>query len=67
MTDQRAEQVANVLLTAAALGVAAYVIRTPPLRRMAWRLAITALTGALPTWLDREVRHGWRESGHRTI
>jgi len=67
MTDHRAEQIANVLLTAAALGVAAYVIRTPPLRRMAWRLAVTALTGALPTWFEREVRHAWRESGQRTI
>ena len=45
MTDERAEQVANVLLAAAAVGVAVYVIRTPPLRRLAWRFAVTALTG----------------------
>jgi len=34
---------------------------------MAWRLAVTALTGALPAWFEREVRDAWRESGHRTI
>jgi len=67
MTDQRAEQVANVLLTAAAVGVVAYVVKTPPLRRIAWRLAVTALTGALPTWFRREVRDAWRASAHRTI
>jgi hypothetical protein len=67
MTDNRAEQVANVLLTVAAVGVAVYVIKTPPLRRMAWRLAVTALTGALPTWFEREVRDAWHASGHRTI
>jgi len=67
MTDQRAEQVANVLLTVAAAGIAAYVIKTPPLRRMAWRLAVAALTGALPSWFGREVRDAWRESAHRTI
>ena len=41
MTNERAEQVANVLLTAAAAGVVVYVARTPPLRRLAWRLAVT--------------------------
>jgi hypothetical protein len=63
MTDERAQQAANVLLTAAAVGVVYYVMRTPPLRRLAWRLAITALTGTLPAWLGREVQHAWNESG----
>jgi hypothetical protein len=65
MTNDRAEQVANVLLIAAAAGVAVYVVRTPPLRRLAWRLAVTALTGTLPAWIGREVEHAWTESGHR--
>jgi len=48
MTEQRVEQIANIVITAAALGAAYYVARTPPLRRMAWRLAVTALTGTIP-------------------
>jgi hypothetical protein len=67
MTDERAEQVANVLLAAAAVGVAVYVIRTPQLRRLAWRFAVTALTGTLPAWIGREVKHAWTESGHGAI
>jgi hypothetical protein len=63
MTDERAQAAANVLLTAAAVGVVYYVIRTPQLRRLAWRLTITALTGTLPAWLGREVQHAWNESG----
>jgi len=63
MTNERAEQAANIVLAAAALGVAAVVIRTPALRRIAWRLAVTALTGPLPIWAAREVRHAWSESG----
>jgi len=63
MTNERAEQAANVVLAAAVVGVAVAVIRTPALRRLAWRLAVTALTGALPTWIAGEVRHAWTESG----
>jgi hypothetical protein len=67
MTNDRAEQVANVLLIAAAFGVACYVVRTPPLRRLAWRLAATAITVSLPAWMRREVEHAWGETGHRAI
>jgi uncharacterized protein (DUF2236 family) len=67
MTNDRAEQVANVLLTVAAVGAVYYIARTPPLRRLAWRLAVTALTGTLPAWIGREVQHAWSETGHRGI
>jgi hypothetical protein len=67
MTNDRADQVANVLLAVAAVGVAVYVVKTPPLRRLAWRLAVTALTGALPAWIGREVQNAWAESGHRAL
>jgi hypothetical protein len=67
MTTERAEQVANVLLATAAVGVAVYVMRTPPLRRLAWRLAVTAFTGTLPAWIGREVQHAWTESGHSAL
>lgn len=62
MTEDSARKVANVILTAAAVGVGIYVIRTPPLRRLAWRLAVTALTGSLPVWFRSELERAWAES-----
>ena len=63
MTEESARKVANVLLGAAAMGVAIYVIKTPPLRRMAFRLAVTALTGTAPMWFRTELQRAWAESG----
>jgi hypothetical protein len=54
-----------VLIGAAVVGAAYYVVRTPSLRRLAWRLAVTAATGSLPIWLRQEVQRGWAESGRR--
>jgi hypothetical protein len=67
MTNDRAEQVATVLLTAAAAGAVYVIVRTPVLRRLAWRLAVTTLTATIPAWVGREVQHAWRETGHRGI
>lgn len=67
MTEQTAQKVANVALGAAALGAAYLVARTPRLRRMAIGLAMTALTGTIPTWLAREAQHAWAASGRREI
>jgi hypothetical protein len=67
MTDENARKVANVILGAAALGAAFYIVRTPPLRRIAWRLAVAAVTGTIPAWLAREVREAWTESGRRAL
>jgi hypothetical protein len=67
MTNEQANRVANALIAAAAVGVTVVVLRSPPLRRLAWRLAVTAVTGALPAWIGREVRQGWVESGQRGI
>ncbi len=65
MTESSAEKLANVLIGAAIVGVAFYIVRTPSLRRLAWRLAVTAATGSLPLWLRQEIEHGWAESGRR--
>jgi hypothetical protein len=62
MTEESARRVANVVLGAAAVGAAYVIVTTPPLRRLAWRLAVVALTGAIPAWLRREIEHAWRES-----
>jgi hypothetical protein len=67
MTEDRAEKVANVLLAAVAVGVTVLIVRTPPLRRLAWRLAVVTVTGTLPAWIRREVGHAWAESGRREI
>ncbi len=65
MTKASAEKVANVLIGAVVVGAAFYVVRTPSLRRLAWRLAVTAATGSLPLWLREEIERGWAESGRR--
>jgi hypothetical protein len=62
MTHANAEKVANVLIGAALAGAAFYVLKTPPLRRIAWRLTVAALTGTIPAWLAQEVRSGWEAS-----
>jgi len=63
MTQSTAEKIANVAMGAAVAGVAFYVVTTPSLRRLAWRLALTGFTGTLPGWFRQEIRHGWQESG----
>jgi hypothetical protein len=62
MTQSTAEKIANVAIGAAVAGVAYYVVTTPALRRLAWRLALTGLTGTLPGWFRQEIQHGWQES-----
>jgi hypothetical protein len=67
MTHATAEKVANVLIGAAVAGTAYYVVKTPPLRRLAWRLTIAALTGTIPAWLVQEIRNGWEASARPNI
>jgi hypothetical protein len=67
MTEQTAQKIANVALGAAAVGAVYLIAKRPPLRRFAVGLAITAVTGALPAWLSRELQHAWMESGRRAI
>ena len=63
MTEETARNVANTLMGVAAIGAAYVVLSRPALRRLAWRLALTALTGTLPAWLGGEIRRAWAESG----
>jgi hypothetical protein len=67
MTQDQARKTANVILAAAAAGAAFYVLRTPSLRRMAFRFAGAALTGTIPAWLNGEVRRAWRESSRDDV
>jgi hypothetical protein len=58
--EESARTVANVILATAALGAAVVVLRTPPLRRLAFGLARTAITTTIPVWLAREVKQAWK-------
>lgn len=62
MTEAQARKTANVVLGIAAAGAAYYILRTPQLRRMAFQLAMAALTGTVPAWLTAEVKRAWTES-----
>ncbi|PYR76777.1 MAG: hypothetical protein DMF86_11300 [Acidobacteria bacterium] len=63
MTETRARQIANVVLAAAAAGTAFMIVRDPPLRRTAWRLARIWATGPLAVWAATEVHRAWEQSG----
>jgi hypothetical protein len=62
MIEDRVRTVANVILSVAVVGAGYYVLRTPPLRRAARGLAVTALTASLPARLGREVQRAWNET-----
>jgi hypothetical protein len=63
MTQENAQRAANVILGIVAVGAAYYVLRTPPLRRMAFQLAGAALTGTLPVWFRNQAQQAWSQSG----
>ena len=62
MTEDRARQVANVVMAAAALGAAVFVLRSPRLRRMAWQMARQYAAGPLAAWTATTVREAWDTS-----
>ena len=62
MTEDQARTTANLVIAAAAVGAAYYVLRTPPLRRAAWQIAKRWAAGPLAVWLVTEVRRAWDES-----
>ena len=65
MTDETARKVANAAMALAVIGAACVVLSRPPLRRLAWRLTLVALTGTFPAWLNHEVRQAWADSGRQ--
>jgi hypothetical protein len=66
MTEDRARQVANVVMAAAAVGAAVFVLRSPKLRRMAWQLARQYAAGPLAAWTATTVRDAWDRSDSST-
>ena len=67
MTEETARKVANVVVAAAALATMYVVVRTPALRRRAWRLIVTTATATVPAWFTRELERAWVASGRRDI
>lgn len=65
MTDEQARKAANVMLGVAVAGAACLILRNPPLRRMAWQIVRTALTGSVPVWLGTELHRAWNEHAVR--
>ena len=65
MTEPQAERVANLVIGAAAIGAAIYVLRKPALRRLVWGAARNTLSAGVPAWLVAETRNGWAGSADR--
>jgi len=63
MTEERARQAANLVMAAAALGAAVFVLRSPKLRRTAWQLARQYAAGPLAAWTTATIRDAWDKSG----
>ena len=59
MTERQAEKIANLVIGAAAIGAAIYVLRSPALRRAVWGAARNTLIAGVPAWLVAETRNGW--------
>ncbi len=65
MNEEQARTTANVIMAAAAVGVAVVVFRSPSLRRLAWRGARQYAAGPLAVFLAATVHEAWEESGAR--
>jgi len=65
VTEQQARTTANVVMAAAALGAAVYVLRSPKRRRQAWQLARQFAMGPLALWAAGTTREAWDRSGRR--
>jgi hypothetical protein len=65
VTEQQARTAANLVMAAAALGAAVFILRTPSLRKLAWRLVKQYADGPLPAAAAIAVREAWDASGPR--
>jgi hypothetical protein len=62
MTEQQARTTANVLMAAAALGAAVFVLRSPKWRRLAFQLARDYARGPLAAVVATTIRNAWDDS-----
>lgn len=68
MTSDRISTVADLAVEAIVVVAAIYVMRTPPLRRLAWHLTKYAIGTILPGYLLYETKRAWAETArnHRS-
>ena len=62
MTTDRTSAVADLAVAAIGAAAALYIMRTPPLRRLAWRLTKYAVGTMLPGYLVHETKRAWAET-----
>jgi len=62
MTTDRTSAMADFVVAAIGATVALYIMRTPPLRRLAWRLTKYAVGTMLPGYLVHETKRAWAET-----
>ena len=67
MTEDSARRVANVVMAAAALGAAVFVLRSPRLRRLAWQFARQYAAPPLAAWTATTARDAWLASADKTL
>jgi hypothetical protein len=67
VTEQHARTTANVLMAAAALGAAVFVLRNPRLRRLTWQLARQYAAGPGAVGFATLVRDAWQSSDKTRI
>ncbi len=65
MTEEQARTTANIVMAAAALGAAVFVMYSPKRRRLAWQLARQFAMGPLAVWAAGTTREAWDSSGRR--
>jgi len=63
MTRDRAHTIANVMIASAGVAAAYVVLRTPPLRRLAFQAVRVWLGASVPAYLAAETRRAWVQSG----
>ena len=65
MDEPHARTTANLIMAAGAAGAAVIVLRSPTLRRLAWKLATRYAGGPLAVFLATTVHDAWEQSGRR--
>lgn len=65
--DPRDVVIANAVLGAAVVGAAWVVMRSPAVRRLAWRGVTFALVTWLPAYVTHQVREAWDSAAPRAV
>lgn len=62
MTSDHTRALADLAVAAIGAAAAIYIMRTPPLRRLAWRLTKYGVGTILPGYLIQETKRAWAET-----